>query len=129
MKTSNLTYETAELQDGYIQSLSIEELKTSFIGKPVFTQSSDENIVTGDQVLETDEEIQNLQINELKNFVNKTKQINEKDTIQYKIIQTGLNENTILLIETNKYRATLEQLISYCNGLEISYKDFLPELY
>ncbi len=49
--------------------------------------------------------------------------------MQDKIIQTGLNENTILLIETNKYRATLAELISYCKGLNISYRQFLPELF
>ena len=129
MKTNNLPYETTEQQDDYIQSLSIDELKMSFVGKLVFTEKANENIAIADEYLEEDEKIQNLQINELKNFVKSAKQKEEKDTIQYKITQTGLNENTILLIETNKYRATLEQLISYCKGLRISYKDFLPELF
>ncbi len=129
MKTNNLTYETTEKQDDYIQSLSINELKNSFVGKSVFKEQTNSDIAISDEYLETDEKIQNLQINELRNFVNTTKQNKEKYTIQYKITQTGLNENTILLIETNKYRATLEQLISYCKGLKISYKSFLPELY
>ena len=129
MKIDNFTYETVEQQDDYIQSLNLDELKTSFAGKSVFTQNANENITITDDSTETDEEIQNLQVNELRKFVNTAKQNNEKYTIQYKITQTGLDENTILLIETNKYRATLEQLISYCKGLKISYKSFLPELY
>ncbi len=129
MKTNNLINDTAEQQDSYIQSLSINELKTSFTGKPVFTQNINENITIAENSTETDKEIKNLQINELRNFVNTAKQKEQKYTIQYKIAQTGLDENTILLIETNKYRATLEQLISYCKGLRISYKSFLPELY
>ena len=128
MKNNNL-YKTTEQQDNFIQSLSIDELKTSFVGKSIAIQKADENIASFDDYLDTDNEIQNLQINELRNFVNITKQKEEKQTIQYKITHTGLDENTILLIETNKYRATLEQLINYCNGLKISYKHFLPELF
>ena len=129
MKTNNFIYQTTEQTDNDIQSLSIEDLKTSFIGEFVPIGIANENIAITDEYIETDEEIQNLQIDELRNFVMSAKQKEQKDTIQYKITQTGLNENTILLIETNKYRATLEQLISYCKGLRISYKEFLPELF
>lgn len=129
MKTKNFTYETPEKQDDFIQSLCIDELKTSFIGKSVFTQKVNENITNADEYLKADREIQDLQINELVNFVKSAKQSAQNKTIQYKIIQTGLDENTIHLIETNKHRATLGQLISYCEGMKISYKEFLPELY
>ncbi len=37
-----------------------------------------------------------------------TKYEKSKFSIQYEIPQTGLDENTILLIETNKYKATLD---------------------
>lgn len=126
MKTNNFTNKTSAQQDDYIQSLSIDELKSSFVGKSVFI--GNENITMADEYVETDVEIQNLQINELRNFVNNAGQPEQKYTIQYKITHTGLDENTILLIETNKYRATLEQLISYCKGLKINYEEFLPEL-
>ena len=129
MKTNNFTYKTPEEQDDYIQLMSIDELKTSFVGKSIFTEKTNENIEIEDEYIDTDEEIQNLQINELKNFVNSTKQKKQNNTLQYKIVHTGLDKNTILLIETNKHRATLGQLISYCKGLKISYQEFLPELY
>ncbi len=129
MINSDLTYKTAEQQDDYIQKLSIQELRTSFAGKSIFTKNVNKNITIVDNSTEKDREIQNLQINELRNFVNTAKHKQEKYTIQDKVKQTGLDENTILLIERNKYKATLEQLISYCKGLRISYKLFLPELY
>ena len=129
MKNNNLQYKTTEQQDDFIQSLTIDELKTSFVGKSIAIQKADENIESFDEYLETDNEIQNLQINELRNFVKSEKQQKQKFTIQYKITQTGLDKNTIQLIENNKHRATLGQLISYCKGLKISYKEFLPELY
>lgn len=103
--------------------------KKSFVGKSISIKQTESDIAASDEYYETDEEIQNLQITELRNFVNTAKQNEEKYTIQDKIIQTGLNENTILLIETNKYKATLEQLMSYCKDLKISYKSFLPELF
>ena len=76
MKNNNLTYETAEQQDDYIQSLSIDELKTSFVGKSVFTQN--ENVAITDESTKADEEMQNLQINELRNFVNLSKKKEQK---------------------------------------------------
>ena len=127
MKTNNFNYKTTEQQDDYIQSMSIDELKTSFVGKPIFTEN--ENIGMIDEYDDIDEKIQNLQINELENFVNSAKQLEQNNTLQYKIKHTGLDKNSIQLIENNKHRATLEQLISYCKGLKISYKEFLPELY
>lgn len=60
----------------------------------------------------------------MRNFVNFVKFPEQDLTIQYKISHTGLDENTILLIETNKYRATLEQIISYCRGLKLIIKNF-----
>ncbi len=124
MKTNNFTYETPEKQDDFIQSLNISEIKANLIGKSVLKAKTE--AAEPDESNKIDFEIQNLSVSELKNL---SKGDTQKNSIQYKIIQTGLDENTILLIETNKYRATLQELISYCKGLNISYKKFLPELF
>ncbi len=124
MRTNNFTYETPEKQDDFIQSLNISEIKVNLIGKSVFKAKSE--VVEPNEYKGIDFEIQNLSVSELKKLAKPDKQ---KISIQHKIIQTGLDANTILLIETNKYRATLEELMSYCKGLNISYKKFLPELF
>lgn len=128
MKTNNYTNKTPEQLDDFIQSLSIDDLKLSFIGSSIYTELNDD-LKLVDEFSETDENIQDLQLSDLRNFVNFVKFPEQDLTIQYKISHTGLDENTILLIETNKYRATLEQIISYCRGLKINYKEFLPELF
>jgi len=124
MKNNNFTYETPEKQDEFIQSLSISDIKTNLTGKSVLKTKpkTDEP----NEYIEMDFELQNLSISELKQL---QEQENFNASMQYKIIQTGLDENTILLIETNKYRASLAELISYCRGLNISYRKFLPELF
>jgi len=59
------------------------------------------------------------------NIIDKAKQtpIYEKQKI------TGLDEITINKIETNKFSATLQDIITYCQKLKIPYTDFIPELY
>jgi hypothetical protein len=124
MKTNNFTYKTAEQQDDFIQSLNVADIKSRIIGQSIMVgKAGTEN---EEEYSETDLEIQNLSLNELKQL---SKPEKPTTSIQYKITQTGLDENTILLIETNKYRATLAELMSYCRGLNISYRKFLPELF
>ncbi len=124
MKNNNFTYETPEKQDDFIQSLNVADIKANIIGESLLKGKSD--VTATDEYLENDFELQNLPIRELKEL-----SIQDKSNVsmQYKITHTGLNENTILLIETNKYNATLDELMSYCKGLNISYRKFLPELF
>ncbi len=124
MKISDFAYETPEKQDDFIQSLDISDIKANLIGQSVLKAEPNANKL--DEYSEVDFEIQNLRIEELKQL---SKKEETEISMQYKITQTGLNENTILLIETNKYKATLAELISYCKGLGISYRKFLPELF
>lgn len=124
MKTNNFTYETPEQQDDFIQSLNVSDIKSGIVGQSIMVgKAGAEN---EDEYLETDFEIQSMSLNEIKQISKSQKQTY---SIQYKITHTGLDANTILLIETNKYRATLHELILYCKGLNISYKSFLPELF
>jgi cellulose biosynthesis protein BcsQ len=46
-----------------------------------------------------------------------------------KVKITGLSEDTIEKLETRKEKATLEEIIIYCNKLHISFQQFLPELF
>ncbi len=124
MKISDFAYETPEKQDDFIQSLDISDIKANLIGQSVLKAEPNANKL--DEYSEVDFEIQNLRIEELKQL---SKKEETEISMQYKITQTGLNENTILLIETNKYKATLAELMSYCKGLGISYRKFLPELF
>ncbi len=124
MKNNKLAYETLEKQDDLIQSLDVSDIKTDLIGKSLFRAKPVGN--NSDEYIESDFAIQNLTTDELKQLSGQEKL---NISMQDKIIQTGLNENTILLIETNKYRATLAELIRYCKGLNISYRQFLPELF
>lgn len=111
-------------QDEIIQSLNISEMETTFIGEEILKDQS--NTADDEKYLDTDFTLQNMKIDDLKKLF---KPIGQKYSMQHKITRTGLDENTILLIETNKYRASLGELINYCNGLHLSYKEFLPELF
>jgi hypothetical protein len=124
MKTNNFTYTTQEQQDDYIQSLSVSDIKNVFVGNSILVGKAGTEIE--EECFDTDFEIQNLSMSELKELSKPKKQT---FSIQYKIAHTGLDANTILLIETNKYRATLHELMLYCKGLNISYRNFLPELF
>jgi hypothetical protein len=46
-----------------------------------------------------------------------------------KIKITGLSAETIEKLETRKEKATLEEIMIYCNRLNISFQHFLPELF
>lgn len=79
----------------------------------------------------TDGYIQNLQLKELKELEANShllEKINEAD-LQHKVNLTGLKRDIILLIETRKEKATLEQILIYCNALHIPYHRILPELF
>ncbi len=119
-----------EKEDSYIQNLSLKDLKkiSSTKKNTFFEMKKFENNFYDDKIINLDEAIQNSSINELK-LLKKTMKNIEKYNMKYKAIKTGLSENRIILIETNKQKATLEELICYCKGLEISYKKFLPELF
>ena len=124
MNTNNFTYQTPEQQDDFIQSLNVSDIKNDIVGQSIMVGKA--GAKNEEEYLDTDFEIQNMSFNDLKQISEPKK---ETYSIQYKITHTGLDANTILLIETNKYRATLQELMLYCKGLNISYKKFLPELF
>jgi uncharacterized protein YaaW (UPF0174 family) len=50
-------------------------------------------------------------------------------SLSEKATKTGLTQEQILLIETDKSKASLSEIMHYCKGLGIEYADFLPELF
>ena len=63
------------------------------------------------------------------NMTDKQQKMLDKELRKHKSAKTGLSKKVIKKIETNKQKATLEEIIAYCKGLQISFKDFLPELF
>jgi len=63
------------------------------------------------------------------NMTNKQQKMLDKELRKQKAAKTGLSKKVIKKIETNKQKATLEEIIAYCKGLQINFKDFLPELF
>jgi hypothetical protein len=133
MKNNNL--QTIEEQDDYIKSLDIARLheverNSEFLFQNDMLLQADKN--SEDMKYgNTDRYIQNLQLKELRELeanCNLLEKINEAD-LQHKVKLTGLERHIILLIETKKEKATLEQILTYCNTLHIPYKQILPELF
>ncbi|MCP4353326.1 MAG: hypothetical protein GY795_48365 [Desulfobacterales bacterium] len=66
------------------------------------------------------------ELKELETDSHLPEKINEAD-LQHKVRLTGLERDIILLIETRKEKATLEQILIYCNTLHIPYNQMLPD--
>ena len=41
---------------------------------------------------------------------------------------TGLDQATVLKVERNRKQATLQEVLQYCKGLDISFADFISDL-
>lgn len=133
MKNNNL--QIIEEQDDYIQSLDIARLReveknSRFLFQNDMSLQADKN--SEDLKYDnTDVYIRNLQLKELKELETNShllEKINEAD-LRHKAKLTGLERDIILLIETKKEKATLEQILIYCNRLHIPYNQMLPELF
>ncbi|MBI4645124.1 MAG: hypothetical protein HY738_00670 [Bacteroidia bacterium] len=134
MKTKLKFNNTVE-QDDYIQSLSLKELKElNKSNKFLFQNSGDiipENEIENLNLIAIDEQIQKLQLNELKKIfeTNKTAYKIDEISIIEKAKITGLDKNVIMLIETKKEKATIEQIMVYCSKLHIPYQRLVPEFF
>ena len=72
--------------------------------------------------------LQSMSVNELKNLSSITINIDEL-SIEQKILLTGLDKWKIIRIETQKENATLKEILTYCEKLQIPYQSFIPELF
>ncbi len=70
--------------------------------------------------------IQQLSLDELKNALGQN--VNSIP-LEEKLSKTGLTKEIIQLIEKDKGKASLENIIAYCKGLGIRFRDFLPEVF
>lgn len=123
------------IQDDSIQSLSLKELKELII-EDEFLFPSEGDFVSKSYPEENDyrtidELIQNTQLAELKKIFKDQELTHQADelAIATKASITGLDKNTILLIETKKEKATLEQIMTYCRKLHIPFQQLIPEIF
>ena len=130
---NNINIETIDEFDDYIQSLDINQLRElENTSQFLFTNDSTPDFDNEQQLyLEIDTYIQSLQLSELREIENNSqllKKIN-RTTVKHKSKITGLDEKIIWLIETKKEKATLEQLMTYCNKLQILFQKIAPEIF
>ena len=124
-----MTEQELDKQADILQSMSLKELKSVFSnGKAVSVvveYTEEEKLAFKEDAELTKEEIflQNMSVKELKELFKSPTPIAEKTA------KTGLSEKAILRVEKNRKKATLEEIIAYCQGLKISFQDFLPELF
>jgi hypothetical protein len=112
----------------YIQSLSIEKLEvhTSNWKRVSYSQTKEEAVENYDEDEKYLDEEMDLRIQDLQNYA-----VAEPQSlygIELKMQQTGLYKAQIQLIETDKTKATLAELILYCEGLNIDLQDFVTNL-
>lgn len=123
-----------EAQDDMIQNMSVKELKTLFSkgkSRTVDTNAlySEEQQSVFQEEIECSEEelsLHNMSPIELNNLYKRSKKLLP---IAEKTAKTGLSKKVIERLEKNKRKATLEEIIAYCQGLKISFREFLPELF
>ena len=109
---------TTEQSDLLLQSLSAAELREIAANTPFkmggFTGVAEDLVIS-----EEDFMLQNMSLSDLRKLF----------SLEDKIAQTGLPRERVQQIERDRTQATLAELIQYCRGLNIAFKDFLPELF
>ncbi len=133
MQNKNVNIETIDEYDDYIQSLDISQLRElENSSKLLFTNNLATAVDNDEQFyLEMDYYIQSLQLSELREIETNSQLLSKinKTKIKHKSKLTGLDEKIIILIETKKEKATLEQLMIYCNKLHIPFQNIAPEFF
>lgn len=134
MMKPDLNTKAINKQDDYLQSLSLMELKELanegeflFRGEGDFVAEPDIETIDYRTI---DELIQNTQLAELKKIFKDQEFAHQADELDIvtKARITGLDKNTILLIESKKEKATLEQIMTYCRKLQIPFQQLIPEV-
>lgn len=72
--------------------------------------------------------IQQLSLKKLRSLKPKER-ILVTPTLEDKVAITGLSQEIIQKLETQKEKATLEEIMTYCSRLKIPFREFLPELF
>ena len=124
-----MTEQELDKQAETLQNMSLKELKSVFSGSKTYVTASEpaeaERLTYKDEMELTEEELmlQSMSLKEVKALFKRPKALAEKTA------KTGLSETAIKRIEHNHKKATLEEIIAYCQGLKISFQDFMPELF
>lgn len=135
MMKTDLNTKSINEQDEYFQFLSLKELKK--INKESKFLFQNEGVISPEPEIESvdlssiDGLIQKMQLDELKKLTETQDTFSQLDeyAITEKARVTGLDRNIILLIETKKEKATLEQIMIYCRKLRIPFQQFIPEFF
>ena len=112
---------TIEEQEQLFQSMSVKELlelEKQIEWKTYHNVHEKHYEIDEDYALETSM-VKEAVAPSLKKLLNLSEKANK----------TGLTQAQILLIETDKSKASLAEIMRYCKGLGIEYADFLPELF
>lgn len=132
MQNNKINIENIDESDDYIQSLDINQLRQLEKSSTFLFSNEPSDFPEVEQsYLEIDDYIQSLQLSELKEIESNSQMINKisQSTIKHKSKITGLDERIIILIETKHEKATLEQLLIYCNKLHVPYQKIMPEFF
>lgn len=134
-----MTEKEIEAMEDKIHAMSVAELKEMFAnGTPIPIERNIAELQEEEPEPEWVDLLHAMSATQLKafhkdgtfvNMTDKQQKMLDKELRKQKAAKTGLSKKVIKKIETNKEKATLEEIMAYCKGLQISFKDFLPELF
>lgn len=121
-----------ELEAEKIQKMPLKQWRTIAMNGVHLLENKGE-IKADKEEIETDKEdisekIQKLSLKKLRSLQGKER-ILVTPTLEDKVIITGLSQEIINKLETQKEKATLEEIMTYCSRLKIPFREFLPELF
>jgi hypothetical protein len=116
-----------------ILKMSLKELRDRSKNSVVFFENKGDIVPCADEAetpeqAEMSDKIQSMSLKELR-ALKKTHRLVVTPSRAEKVKITGLSAETIEKLETRKEKATLEEIMIYCNRLHISFQQFLPELF
>jgi hypothetical protein len=117
-----------EKEAAALQQLSVRQLK-KVTQKSVFVFENKGNF-RADLPDETEEmSCETTQIEQLS--LRQLRRLSPKRSLSLadKVRMTGLSSEAVLRVETQKLKASLEEIMIYCTQLRIPFKAFLPELF
>ncbi len=134
-----MTEKEIEAMEDKIHAMSVAELKEMFAnGTPIPIERNIEELPEEEPEPEWVDLLHAMSATQLRafhkdgtfvNMTDKQQKMLDRELRKQKAAKTGLSKKVIKKIETNKQKATLEEIMAYCKGLQISFKDFLPELF
>lgn len=112
-----------------IQKMPLNQWRKTIANQPVVLFQNKGEIIAEVEEIEEEKEqeainLQKLSLRELRNLHKQA-----LPNLQEKVVITGLSQEVIQKLETQKEKATLEEIITYCSRLRIPFQEFLPELF